>query len=76
MAKLLLGKDVAAAMNEESRTRAAALAEQGAGPKLAIIRCGGGEDDISYEKSAQRAAETAGAGMLRPTLIGAAAGTV
>ena len=25
MAKLLLGKDVAAAMNEESRTRAAAL---------------------------------------------------
>ena len=51
---------VAAAMNEESRTRAAALAEQGAGPKLAIIRCGEGEDDISYEKSAQRAAETAG----------------
>ena len=60
MAKLLLGKDVAAAMNEESRTRAAALAEQGTGPKLAIIRCGEGEDDISYEKSAQRAAETAG----------------
>ena len=30
MAKLLQGKDVAAAMNEESRTRAAALAGQGA----------------------------------------------
>ena len=48
MAKRLLGKDVAAAMNEESRTRAAALAEQGVQPKLAIIRCGEGEDDISY----------------------------
>ena len=65
MAKLLLGKDVAAAMNEESRTRAAALAEQGAGPKLAIIRCGEGEDDISYEKSAQRAAEAAGVALER-----------
>ena len=60
MAKQLLGQDVAAAMNEESRTRAAALAGQGLRPKLAIIRCGAGEDDISYEKSAQRAAEAAG----------------
>ena len=66
MAKLLLGKDVAAAMNEESRTRAAALAGQGAGPRLAIIRCGEGEDDISYEKSAQRAAETAGGRRAKP----------
>ena len=65
MAKLLLGKDVAAAMNEESRTRAAALTGQGAGPKLAVIRCGEGEDDISYEKSAQRAAEAAGVALER-----------
>ena len=65
MAKQLLGKDVAAAMNEESRTRAAALAGQGVRPKLAIIRCGEGEDDISYEKSAQRAAEAAGVALER-----------
>ena len=65
MAKRLLGKDVAAAMNEESRTRAAALAGQGMQPKLAIIRCGEGEDDISYEKSAQRAAEAAGVALER-----------
>ena len=65
MAKRLLGKDVAAAMNRETRARSAALAGQGAGPKLAIIRCGEGEDDISYEKSAQRAAEAAGVALER-----------
>ena len=65
MAKRLLGKDVAAAMNRETRVRSAALAGQGVRPKLAIIRCGEGEDDISYEKSAQRAAEAAGVALER-----------
>lgn len=60
MARLLLGREVAAAMNENTKARAAALAEKGIRPKLALIRCGEGEDDLSYEKSARRAAETAG----------------
>lgn len=60
MAELLLGRDVAAAMNEQTKARAAALAEMGVQPKLAVIRCGDREDDLSYEKSARRAAEAAG----------------
>lgn len=72
MAKRLLGRDVAAAINESSRIRAAALAEKGIRPKLALIRCGEAEDDLSYEKSARRTAEAAGAAMevfaLRPSV--------
>lgn len=60
MAKLLLGREVAAAMNGETKAQAASLAEKGVQPRLAIVRCGDREDDISYEKSAQRAAEAAG----------------
>ena len=65
MAKRLLGRDVADAMNEETRNRAAALAGQGVKPKLVILRCGESEDDVSYEKSAQRAAEAAGVALER-----------
>lgn len=72
MAELLLGRDVAAAMNEKTKARAAALAETGVQPKLAVIRCGEREDDLSYEKSAQRAAEAAGVTLesliLRPSV--------
>lgn len=60
MAKQLLGREVAATMNESSRARSAALAEKGIQPKLALIRCGEGEDDLSYEKGARQAAEAAG----------------
>ena len=40
MAKLLLGKEVTAAMNEKLQARVAALKEKGVSPKLAIVRCG------------------------------------
>lgn len=63
MAELLLGRDVAVAMNEETKARTAALAEKGVRAKLAVIRCGDKEDDLSYEKSAQRAAEAADVAM-------------
>ena len=39
MAKLLLGKEVTAAMNEKLQARVAALKEKGVSPKLAIVRC-------------------------------------
>ncbi|MGN0981346.1 MAG: bifunctional 5,10-methylenetetrahydrofolate dehydrogenase/5,10-methenyltetrahydrofolate cyclohydrolase [Candidatus Limivicinus sp.] len=60
MAELLLGREVAAAMNEKTKAQAAALAENGVQPKLAVIRCGDREDDLSYEKSARQTAEGAG----------------
>lgn len=40
MAKLLLGKEVTAAMNEKLQARVAALKEKGVSPKLAIVRRG------------------------------------
>lgn len=50
MAKLLLGKEVTAAMNEKLQARVAALKEKGVSPKLAIVRCGENPSDLSYEK--------------------------
>ena len=52
MAKLLLGKEVTAAMNEKLQARVAALKEKGVSPKLAIVRCGENPSDLSYEKGA------------------------
>lgn len=54
MAKLLKGKEVAAAINENSRERTAALKEKGIIPTLAILRVGEKGDDISYEKGAMK----------------------
>ena len=51
MAKLLLGKEVTAAMNEKLQARVAALKEKGVSPKLAIVRCGENPSDLSYEKA-------------------------
>ena len=60
MAKLLLGKEVTAAMNEKLQTRVAALKEKGVSPKLAIVRCGENPSDLSYEKGATARAELIG----------------
>ena len=60
MAKLLLGKEVTAAMNRRLQEQAAALKERGVSPKLAIIRCGADPSDLAYEKGAES----------RATLIG------
>ena len=60
MAKLLLGKEVTAAMNEKLQARVAALKEKGVSPKLAIVRCGENPSDLSYEKGATSRAELIG----------------
>ena len=60
MAKLLLGKEVTAAMNEKLQARVAAMKEKGVSPKLAIVRCGENPSDLSYEKGATARAELIG----------------
>ena len=52
MAKELRGKAVADALTEKLIPRAAALAEKGNAPKLAILRVGARDDDLSYERGA------------------------
>ncbi len=54
MAILLRGKPVADAIGESLRPRIASLAEAGVTPTLAIIRVGEREDDLSYERGAQK----------------------
>ncbi len=60
MAKILSGKDVAAAMNESLRARAEALSARGVFPKLVIVRCGENPSDLSYERAAAARAALAG----------------
>ena len=60
MAKLLLGKEVTDALNENLTGRAAALRQKGVIPTLAIIRVGENPSDISYEKGAAKRAELVG----------------
>lgn len=60
MAKLLLGKEVTAAMNERIKGNVAKLLEKGVTPTLGIIRVGEREDDISYERGATKRCETLG----------------
>lgn len=52
MSILLKGAPVASAINERTRARVAALRERGVSPKLAIVRVGAKEADISYERGA------------------------
>lgn len=60
MAKLLTGKEVVAAMAEDLRPRIARLAEAGIVPTLAIVRMGARPDDLSYERTAVKRAESLG----------------
>ena len=60
MAKLLLGKEVTAALNAKLQAKVAALKEKGITPKLGIIRCGSNPSDLSYEKGATARAELIG----------------
>ena len=50
MATLLKGAQAAAAMNERTAARAAALTARGIIPTLAVVRMGAREDDLSYER--------------------------
>ena len=68
MAKILSGKEVAAALNSRLQARAAALAEQGVLPTLAIVRVGEREDDLSYERGAMKRCGTVGVAV-RPFVL-------
>lgn len=60
MARILKGAAVAAALTEETARRAAALAERGVAPCLAILRLGSRDDDLAYERSAMKRCDAAG----------------
>ena len=60
MAKLLLGKEVTDALNENLQARTAALREKGVAPTLGIIRVGEDPSDLSYERGATKRAELVG----------------
>lgn len=60
MAKLLLGKEVAAAMSETMSRQTAELRERGVRPRLAIVRCGENPSDMAYERGAEKRAAAVG----------------
>ena len=60
MARLLLGREVTAAMNARLQERAAALRSRGIEPRLAIVRCGESPSDIAYERGAEARAALIG----------------
>lgn len=60
MAKLLLGKEVTAALNDKLQARAATLRAAGVEPKLAVVRCGEDPSDLAYERGATARAELIG----------------
>ena len=66
MTNLLSGKEVAAAMNARLMARSEALKARGITPKLAIVRCGENQSDLSYERGA----------MARSALTGVAADVI
>ena len=60
MAELLLGLPVAKAINERLLPRVEALRAAGAAPRLAIVRVGAREDDLSYERGALKRCSSLG----------------
>lgn len=52
MAELLKGAPVAAAINERTKARAAALCARGVVPTLALVRVGENDADVYYERGA------------------------
>jgi len=60
MAELLKGKPVADAIGEELLPRIDVLKAKGVTPRLAIVRVGEREDDLSYERGATKRCETLG----------------
>lgn len=68
MAKLLLGKPVAEALNAKAREEIARLKARGVAPKLAIVRCGEDASQLAYEKGAVARAEAVGVAVARVAL--------
>lgn len=60
MAKILSGKEVASAITADVSKRAETLKTKGLNPKLAIVRVGERDDDLSYERGALKRAATCG----------------
>jgi methylenetetrahydrofolate dehydrogenase (NADP+)/methenyltetrahydrofolate cyclohydrolase len=60
MAKLLSGREVAAALDAQLAARVEALKEKGVTPCLAIVRVGERGDDVAYENSAVKRCEKIG----------------
>ena len=60
MAELLLGLPVAKSINERLAPRVEGLKAAGVMPKLAIVRVGAREDDLSYERGALKRCATLG----------------
>ncbi len=70
MAELLKGGPVARAITEDLASRAAALKAAGVAPRLAIVRVGEREDDLSYERGALKRCEKVGIEARRVLLPG------
>ena len=68
MAKLLLGKPVAEALNERTREEVAALKARGVAPKLAIVRCGEDASQLAYERGALARADAVDVAVARVAL--------
>lgn len=60
MATLLTGKEVVESLQSDIERRIAALTQQGVEPTLALVRMGENPDDLSYERTAKKRAETLG----------------
>jgi methylenetetrahydrofolate dehydrogenase (NADP+)/methenyltetrahydrofolate cyclohydrolase len=54
MAEILKGAPAAAALDEKTAEKTAALRAKGVVPTLAILRVGGREDDVAYERGAMK----------------------
>lgn len=68
VAKLLTGREVAAAMGEDLADRIGRLAEAGCTPCLALVRVGERPDDLSYERTIAKRAEGLGVALRRIVL--------
>lgn len=68
MAQLLLGKEVLKHMHIDLTARVEALKTEGYTPTLAILRVGEHPDDMSYERTAVKRAETLGVAVQKITL--------
>ncbi|NLM61635.1 MAG: bifunctional 5,10-methylenetetrahydrofolate dehydrogenase/5,10-methenyltetrahydrofolate cyclohydrolase [Clostridiales bacterium] len=63
MTRILSGKEVAAALNLRLKEEVQALANEHIFPRLATVRVGAREDDISYEKGASKRCANVGVGI-------------
>ena len=68
MATILSGKEVAQELSERLKKQAEQLRQGGVTPTLAILRVGERQDDLAYERSAEKRCEKLGVAVRRLTL--------